>query len=243
MGIVYTYGSIAKIYPDWLDTSVMKLLMTAKKHYHVIGDLLQESWVHYILAYGGIAFDGLIIPILLYKPTRKFGFILGIFFHMFNAIVFQVGIFPFLSLAFCLFFFEPKTIHNLFLKRKPFYNQNEVIVPNYANTFKPILVVYFIIQIILPIRHWFIPGDVLRTEEGHRLSWRMMLRTKSGTINYKIVDKETGKITHVQKHKLVSKKTTQTTCHKARCNMAICSAFKKQIQKRRKGRRNLCYKQ
>ncbi|NQY31304.1 MAG: HTTM domain-containing protein [Flavobacteriaceae bacterium] len=206
MALVYTYGAIAKLYPDWLNTSVMKQLMMAKEHYYVVGDLLQQTWVHSILAYGGIAFDGLIIPLLLFKPTRKLAFIAGIFFHMFNAIVFQVGIFPFLSLAFCLFFFEAKTIHNIFLKRKPYYTSDEVIIPKTASTLKPILFMYFCIQLFLPIRHWFIPGDVLRTEEGHRLSWRMMLRTKSGRISYKVVDKETGKAIFIQHYKLVSPK-------------------------------------
>ena len=42
------------------------------------------------------------------------------------------------------------------------------------------MIAYLVIQIILPIRHWFIKDDVLWTEEGHRLSWRMMLRAKTG---------------------------------------------------------------
>ena len=209
MAIVYTYGAIAKLYPDWLNTSVLKQLMTAKEHYYIVGDVLQQTWVHYILAYGGIAFDGLIIPLLLFKPTRKIAFICAIFFHLFNAIVFQVGIFPFLSLAFCLFFFEAKTIHKLFLKHKPFYNSEETNIPAYATVLKPILFIYFAIQVALPIRHWFIPGDVLRTEEGHRLSWRMMLRTKSGRINYKIIDKATGKATYAPHHNLVSPKQSR----------------------------------
>ena len=209
MTIVYTYGSIAKLYPDWLNTSVIKQLMMAKEHYYIVGDLLQQKWVHYILAYGGIAFDGLIIPLLLIKPTRKIAFITAIFFHMFNAIVFQVGIFPFLSLAFCLFFFEARTIHKLFLKRKPFYNSEEISTPSYAQLLKPILFIYFVIQLALPIRHWFIPGDVLRTEEGHRLSWRMMLRTKSGGINYKVIDKATDKVTYIPHNNLVSPKQSR----------------------------------
>src|SRR5690606_32444840 len=68
MFIVYTYGSIAKIYPDWLDTSVMELLMKSKVNYAIVGDILQEKWMHYFLTYGGILFDGLIIPMLLWKP-------------------------------------------------------------------------------------------------------------------------------------------------------------------------------
>ncbi|NNL82302.1 MAG: HTTM domain-containing protein, partial [Winogradskyella sp.] len=107
--ILYTYASIAKIYPDWLNGSVTELLMKARADYPIIGDLLQEKAIHYCIAYGGILFDGLIIPLLLYKPTRKVAFIVSLFFHLFNSIVFQIGIFPYLSLAFSVFFFEPKT--------------------------------------------------------------------------------------------------------------------------------------
>lgn len=206
MAIVYTYGSIAKLYPDWLNTSVMNQFMLAKKHYYVIGDILQNTYIHYFLAYGGVLFDGLIIPLLLIKQTRKIAFVASIFFHLFNAIVFQVGIFPFLSLAFCLFFFDTKTIHKLFLKSKPFYNSNDIIVPQNTTAIKFLLAIYFCIQIALPIRHWFIKDDVLRTEEGHRLSWRMMLRLKTGIINFSIIDKATGKATIINHQEMLSEK-------------------------------------
>lgn len=191
--IVYSYASIAKLYPDWLDTSVVKLLMQGKAHFPIIGDLLQREYFHYFIAYAGILFDGLIIPLLLFKPTRKYAFFGSIFFHLFNSVVFHIGIFPFLSLAFCLFFFEAKTIRNIFLKKKELYINNEVKTPSYANGLKLILGLYFIIQIGLPLRHHFIEDDVLWTEEGHRLSWRMMLRVKSGRINFKIIDNNTNK--------------------------------------------------
>ncbi|MGB0895866.1 MAG: HTTM domain-containing protein [Flavobacteriaceae bacterium] len=209
MAIVYTYGAIAKLYSDWLDTTVMNIFMTAKKHYYIIGDLLQNTYIHYFLAYGGILFDGLIIPFLLIKRTRKTAFGCAIFFHIFNAIVFQVGIFPFLSLAFCLFFFDAKTIHRIFLKQKPFYSQNEVSIPKNKTLITSVFTIYFCIQLILPIRHWFISGDVLRTEEGHRLSWRMMLRAKSGIINFKVVDSATNESSIINHRKKLSSKQAQ----------------------------------
>ena len=86
--------------------------------------------------------------------------------------MFQIGIFPYLSLAFTLFFFKPKTIQNIFLKKKSFYNKNEVVLPKYKNPILLFFSVYFIIQFVLPLRHWAINDDVLWTEEGHRLSWR-----------------------------------------------------------------------
>ena len=206
MFIVYTYGSIAKLYPDWLDTTFIEILMKGKQHYHIVGELLQEKWVHYFLAYGGILFDGLIIPLLLFKPTRKWAFFASIFFHLFNSIVFQVGIFPYLSLAFILFFYEPKIIHRIFLKKKPFCVENEVIIPSYKNTFITIFSIYFIIQIALPLRHHFIEDNVLWTEEGHRLSWRMMLRSKHGFATYKVVNNKTLKPTIINLNDYLSNK-------------------------------------
>ncbi len=191
--ILYTYATIAKLYPDWLDTTFIRILMEGKADYPIIGGLLQKEWLHYFLAYGGIMFDGLIIPALLFKPTRKFAFFISIFFHLFNSIVLQVGIFPYLAIAFSLFFFEPKTIRNIFLKKKELYNVNEVITPNYSSLFITIFITYFLIQIALPLRHHYFEGDVLWTEEGHRLSWRMMLRAKSGTISYRVIDEATNK--------------------------------------------------
>ncbi len=193
MFIVYTYASIAKMYPDWLNTSVMEVILRGKQHYMIVGDLLQEKWIHYFITYGGLLFDGLIIPLLLYKPTRKWAFFISLFFHLFNSFVFQVGIFPYLSIAFALFFFDPKTVRTIFLKKKPYYEGNEVIIPSYKTPFILVFVVYFIIQIGLPLRHWFFEDDVLWTEEGHRMSWRMMLRSKSGSTFYQVVDVKTNK--------------------------------------------------
>ncbi|WOD45098.1 HTTM domain-containing protein [Hwangdonia lutea] len=191
--IVYTYASVAKLYPDWLNTSVMELLMKSKQNYMLVGELLQQKWVHYVLSYGGILFDGLIIPLLLFKNTRKWAFITAIFFHLFNSFVFQIGIFPYLALAFTVFFFKPKTIQQLFFKKKGFYELNEVIIPKYKTPLIAIFSFYFLIQIGLPLRHHFIKDDVLWTEEGHRHSWRMMLRAKSGRTTYTIENKATGK--------------------------------------------------
>jgi len=191
--ILYSYATIAKLYPDWLDTTFIRILMEGKADYPIIGGLLQKECLHYFLAYGGIMFDGLIIPALLFKPTRKFAFFISIFFHLFNSIVLQVGIFPYLAIAFSLFFFEPKTIRNIFLKKKELYSTDEVIIPKYSNVFITVFITYFLVHIALPLRHHYFEDDVLWTEEGHRLSWRMMLRAKSGTASYRVIDEATNK--------------------------------------------------
>lgn len=204
--IVYTYASIAKLYPDWLDATVPQILMRGRRDYRIVGDLLQERWVHWTISYVGILFDGLIIPLLLWKRTRRWAFFISIFFHLFNSVVFQIGIFPYMSLAFCVFFFDTKTIHSLFLRSwKPYYtgksetdvdsvkNRSTSSIPKYGNYILYGFGLYFVIQALLPLRQHVIKDNVLWTEEGHRLSWRMMLRSKSGKVAFTMIDKATGK--------------------------------------------------
>lgn len=190
--IVYTYAAIAKLYADWFDFSIIAQLMEARKDFFLIGPPLQLPVVHKVIGVFGILFDFLVIPLLLYKPTRKWAFIASIFFHLFNSIVFHIGIFPYLSLAFCVFFFDPETIRRLFFKQKPIPTLSQTPPPAHAPWIIGILGLYFAAQLLLPIRHHVIAGDVLWTEEGHRMSWRMMLRTRSGNMQFRVVDKATG---------------------------------------------------
>ncbi|WP_282049035.1 HTTM domain-containing protein [Maribacter aquivivus] len=189
--IVYVYASIAKMYGDWLDFSTIAVLMNSKKNYWLVGDILQEPWIHSIIGSVGILFDLLIVPALLWKPTRKAAFFISLFFHLFNSIIFQIGIFPYLSIAFSVFFFEPETIRKIFFKSKKPFTPSKLIVPTHKNALLLGFSVYFIIQLLLPIRHYAIDGDVLWTEEGHRMSWRMMLRSRRGKGTFKVVDNVT----------------------------------------------------
>lgn len=204
--IVYTYASVAKLYEDWLDFSIIEILMKSKSDYYLIGGLLQEQWVHKIVAVFGILFDLLIVPALLWKPTRKIAFGVSIFFHLFNSIVFQIGIFPYLSLAFTVFFFPPQTIRNIFLKLKTIQIANSSVYPKNKQWIVSVLSIYFVVQLLLPLRHHAFKDDVLWTEEGHRLSWRMMLRSRSGNMRFKVVNKLTGKGKYVVLDDYLTKK-------------------------------------
>lgn len=232
MFIVYSYASIAKMYPDWLNASVMEVILRGKQNYAIVGELLQEKWVHYFISYGGLLFDGLIIPLLLFKPTRKWAFFISLFFHLFNSFVFQVGIFPYLSIAFALFFFEPKTIRNIFLKRKKLYVEAELIIPKYKTPFVLIFTLYFIIQIGLPLRHWFFKDDVLWTEEGHRLSWRMMLRSKSGYTTYRVVDAKTNVVIPIKMDDYLTRNQQKTASTKPDVIWQFAQYLKKDFAKK-----------
>lgn len=193
--IVYIYAAVAKMYPDWIEAKPVHLWFESKKDYFLIGPLLAKEWFQYAVALGGILFDLLIAPALIWKKTRKYAFVISIFFHLFNSAVFQVGIFPYLGIAFGLFFFPPETIRNIFFKKKPALSpvKKQVIVPRQSAFIMTGLGIYFLIQILLPLRHWAYPGNVNWTEEGHRLSWHMMLRVKSGYVQIRAEDHDTNK--------------------------------------------------
>ncbi|MEM9895553.1 MAG: HTTM domain-containing protein, partial [Bacteroidota bacterium] len=87
--IVYLYASFHKMNPDWIAAKSIGIWFEAKKHYFLIGPLLGKEWFQLLICWGGIVYDGIIVFLLLYKPTRKFGFILSVVFNLFNSVVFQ----------------------------------------------------------------------------------------------------------------------------------------------------------
>ena len=204
IAIMYFFAAVAKFYPDWLDGTFPRLLFSHSP-FESLKPLLDHHNFHLFIAYSGIAFDLLIIPLFLYQKTRTIAFVSALFFHLFNAIFLQIGIFPFFALTFIVFCYPPDFIRNVFFKKKPQFEFAEV---SYRS--KPLLlwffIPYFIIQLILPVRHWFIPNDVLWTEDGHRLSWRMMLRSRNAITHFRIIDKETNKLIEYNYKKRLTQK-------------------------------------
>ena len=197
MFLVYFFGSMAKVYPDWLQAKPIALWFRGKGNLPILGPLLVKTWFHYFISYAGILFDLLIIPLLMIKKIRKWAFFATLFFHLFNSYIFQIGIFPYLGLSFAIFFWPAEKIGKWFLKRKSFYSpQKSTTYPIGVNWKIVLLLLFACSQIIIPLRHWFIPGDVLWTEEGHRLSWRMMLRSRSAT-GYFLMHKD-NKVTRIR---------------------------------------------
>ena len=187
VAIVYFYATVAKFYPGWLDGTFTRNLLEARTSgfFH---EIAIQKWFYIFIAYAGIAFDMLVVPLLLWKRTRTLALIASLIFHLFNSITLHIGIFPYFALSFAVFFYPPEKIRKLFFKRKPVVESYSM---DYSNTgvLKYFFIPYFIIQLLLPLRHHLIKGDVLWTEEGHRLSWRMMLRSRGGYTLFKVINK------------------------------------------------------
>lgn len=230
IAIVYTYAAVAKFYPDWLDLTVPNNILGGLRRTPYIGWLFAHKFNAYAIAYVGIIYDLLIVPALLWKPTRKAAFALSVFFHLFNSIVLQVGVFPYMALAFSVFFFPPKTLQRVFrIKNQVVYRAKEIIVPSNYKTILAVCSIYLIIQVGLPVRHWFIQDDVLWTDEGHKLSWRMMLRSRRGALKIYVENKETGERERYDYIKVLTPKQARVMVGDADLIWQLSQRIKKEV--------------
>ncbi len=191
--ILYFYAAIAKIYPGWIngDFIAVKYQAQASWFENTLGwdsfaELLRNKSLQEFIVWAGIFFDLLIVPLLLWKKTRTPALLLTFIFHLSNSITLHVGIFPYFALSFALFFYPPETIRQIFFKRKPIITHHPIA--HYQPWTVSFICLILIIHTLLPLRHYFIQDDVFWTEEGHRMSWRMMLRAKSGHTTFTMVD-------------------------------------------------------
>lgn len=203
ISIVYFYAAIAKFYPDWLNGTFIRILYQHHVNWPYIGSYLKEEWVILGISYMGIAFDLFIIPLLLFKPTRTPAVLASLVFHLCNAVMLNIGIFPFFALSFIVFFYPPEQIQKIFFKNKTSDFENASFQTQ-LQILKYFFIPFLVIQLLLPLRHWFIKGNVLWTEEGHRLSWRMMLRSKTGMLQFKVVNKKTNEVVYYDVSKILT---------------------------------------
>ncbi len=207
ISIVYIYAGLAKINSDWLLKAMpLKIWLPSKYDIPIIGDyLLQQEWVHYLMSWSGMIYDLSIPFLLLYKKTRVFAFILVIIFHLFTAVLFPIGMFPYIMIVASLIFFDSKfhnkIIHLIKLTLSPLkkYNIEKVEKFKYFNSklITSIVMIFLIIQIIFPFRFVLYPGNLFWNEEGYRFSWRVMLMEKMGYTTFKIVDGVSNKYFYV----------------------------------------------
>ena len=203
--IVYIYAGLAKINSDWLiHAQPLKIWLRAKYTIPIIGEtLLQKNFSYYLFSWGGMIYDCIIPFLLLYKRTRYFAFFMVIVFHIMTRILFPpIGMFPYIMIFSCIIFFDNglhkkildfiryifrlKIINNeKFISDPKSYTRNKLVIP--------VLSVFFLFQIISPLRSILYPGELLWNEQGYRFSWRVMLIEKTGYTTFKVVDNSSNK--------------------------------------------------
>lgn len=199
IGVPYFFGGVAKLSSDWLHGEPMRKWLGERMHMPVIGTYGREEWFVYAFTYGGLLLDLLIVPCLLWRRTRVPAFCAAAAFHLMNSQLFQIGIFPWLMLGASLIFFPPDTIRHALRKIRlvaelPAGGREQAPSPTWWRMpFVAALALYMAVQTLMPFRHFLYPYDVHWSEEGHRFSWHMKLRTKTGRVLFALHSPSIGK--------------------------------------------------
>ncbi len=209
MAIVYVYGGLAKINIDWLRTEPMRAWLANRvDDFPLIGPLFLEEPVVYLFVYGGLLFDLLIVPFLLWKRTRAIAFAFVLFFHVMNARMFSIGIFPWFAIAATTLFFPADWARKVF--NFPDYGRDKPLlktrIPTSISQYAALSVfsVYLAWQLLFPLRHYLIPGYVSWTEDGHRFAWHMKLRDKNAQVTMLVTNLDTNTVYGVNPHDYIS---------------------------------------
>ena len=195
LGIAYFYAGIAKINGDWLRGEPLRAWLATSTDFPLIGGWFREEWMVYGMAYGGLLLDLLIVPFLMWKRTYVYACLAGLLFHLMNAQLFSIGIFPWFMIAATLVLYYPYRWPN----PAKLWRQGVARASAGAgesNGFQFITLtaigVYMAIQLAMPFRHFLYPGNVSWTEEGHNFSWHMKLRDKASGVRFSVKDPQSG---------------------------------------------------
>lgn len=183
--VVYFYGGIAKMNADWLvHHEPAKSMLTTL-------DVSSEA-ILYIVVYGGIVFDLLIGFLLLYRPTRILAAIGVLLFNTSNHFLFDdINIFPFFMMASLVVFVDITEWKRFAKWRVNLKGPNKQLQKAFV---LPALLVYVLLQVLLPFRHLLTSSNPEWSGEGQRFSWRMKIQTREVVeLEYAIfdVDKKT----------------------------------------------------
>lgn len=192
ISVVYFFAGLAKVNPDWLAGKPMMYWLAAKTHYYVIGPLLGQEWFPFLISWGGVTFDLLIVPLMLWRRSRPYAFLVAVVFHLTNVSIFGIGTFPWYSIAMTALFFDPAVFRRLPVLRNKLPDYQPVnfaiaLRPAYRKVVAVFLGLYVLVQLAIPFRQYVYKGNTSWTESGHNFSWHMMLRSKWGFVRYKVV--------------------------------------------------------
>ncbi len=107
MAIVYGYAALAKCNSDWLQGEPLRQWLKSRGELPVVGSLLLHPLAPWLMSWSGLLLDLLAVPLLCWRRTRLAMFLALTAFHLANAALFDIGIFPWLAIAATTLFFAP----------------------------------------------------------------------------------------------------------------------------------------
>ena len=215
LAVVYFYAGLAKINSDWLiEAMPLRIWLPTNADLPLIGSFLKETWVAYAFSWFGMIYDLGIVFLLLYKPTRLFGFLIVVVFHVMTRILFPIGVFPYVMIISTLIFFDARFHQKVlfffskFKIHRNIWENNKTKIVTFTKVYQTKLVFlssFLLFQLAFPFRYLLYPNELFWTEEGFRFSWRVMLMEKAGYTEFKVTDALTKKTIHVNNSEFLTR--------------------------------------
>jgi hypothetical protein len=204
LAVVYVFGGLAKLNPDWLlRAQPLRVWLAASVDLPLVGPLLELPAAAYVFSIGGALFDLGIVPLLLWRRTRPWAYALVVAFHVMTWLLFPIGIFPWLMIGLTPIFFAPSWPRDLAARvrgRRAAARQPDAparsAAPAAARREAAIvaaLALYALVQVLVPLRGLLAPGNGYWTERGFRFAWKVMVMEKNGDAVFHVRDVATGR--------------------------------------------------
>ena len=196
--LLYVFAGIAKINSDWLLHALpLKIWLPARNDMPVIGFLFNYTWLAFIFSWFGCIYDLSIAFFLWNKKTRMAAYLAVVVFHVLTSLLFPIGIFPYVMIVTALIYFSadfhtriiqciqgliPASAINTHVQKTYAYTTSQLYVVKAA------ILLFFLLQFLIPFRYLCYPGNLFWTEQGYRFSWRVMLMEKAGHAEFTVKD-------------------------------------------------------
>ena len=194
VAVVYCFAGLAKLHGDWLVHAMpLRLWLPTRTDVPIIGSILDERWAAFAFSWAGAAFDCSIVAFLLWRRTRLAAWFVVIAFHVVTWRLFSIGVFPWLMIGATTLFFDPAWPRRMVLgdtvERAPTSGSQ-------PQRFRaPLAIMWVALQVLIPLRHLVVDGDVRWTGEGYRSSWNVLLTERGGSVAFRVTDPVTGLVT------------------------------------------------
>ena len=193
LAIVYLFAGIAKVNADWLLRGLpMAIWLKGNSDFPLVGHLFDQHWLALVFSWAGALYDLTIVIWLSWRRSRPLAFAAVVVFHLMTALLFPIGVFPYVMMAGSLVFFsggELRAALGPLGIRLPSASGASHHAPGLRKAVACLLGLYFALQVCLPLRHALYPGDVNWNMEGYRFAWRVMLNEKAGFVTFRLVDR------------------------------------------------------
>jgi vitamin K-dependent gamma-carboxylase len=189
VAVVYLFAGLAKLQPDWLFAAQpLKLWLSARSDLPWLGAWLAWPITAHLASWLGAVFDLTIVPVLLWPRTRLLGVLAALSFHLLTGLLFPIGIFPWLMTAAMTLLLAPDWPRRLGLL--PAVSSARSATLHVSCTWFALLCCLF--NVLLPLTRHMMHRDAAWTGQGFDFSWRVMVAEKAGSVEYELIDRNTG---------------------------------------------------